>query len=177
MSTEISYAAQTTLNPTADVFIYDAGTYDSVDNAIGGRNVLFVGSGQNTIGWIDSAAALNYDLSTVNTTISSAELRIYIPNDGTALVGFPFVSLYGSNDDSWIEETSTNTTVPSQNVTILENNTSLSTGTWKTFDVTTFVKNQISEDQTATFLLKGATSGDNYFLFVQRKIQLIHHSL
>ncbi|ADO77293.1 BspA family leucine-rich repeat surface protein [Halanaerobium praevalens] len=169
LSTEISYAAQTTLNPTADVFIYDAGTYDSVDNAIGGRNVLFVGSGQNTIGWIDSAAALNYDLSTVNTTISSAELRIYIPNDGTALVGFPFVSLYGSNDDSWIEETSTNTTVPSQNVTILENNTSLSTGTWKTFDVTTFVKNQISEDQTATFLLKGATSGDNYFLFCSKE--------
>ena len=160
LNSDVAYASQTTLNPVADIFTDNTGTYDYDDYSYPGQYATYVGS-EDMMGIFNSATVLKFGLSSFSNSVDSATLRIHIISKN----GTPFVSLYGSNDDSWVEGSSANTTHPTQDINILENDTNISTGTWKTFDVTNFVNSEIAGDNIATFVLKGNETGDNVFAF------------
>ncbi|MBW7476074.1 cadherin domain-containing protein [Paenibacillus oenotherae] len=103
----------------------------------------------------EAKSAMKFQLASITDPIVSAELRIYITEvfDNTP----PFVSLWKSSNDAWLENTAT---IPAAGDAIIEGVTGFVEGQWKTFDVTDYITEQAAGDKVATFVLTGRSSGD-----------------
>ncbi len=150
---EIVYAATVNLNPSFDSFFdnlqYPEGLGNGDEGNIASRVVNCVGNMPST--FENAKSQMQFDLSSVSGTVSSAQLKLYVAYvDATPTA--PLAKLYGSNDDGWNEATST---LISQDTFIQQNSVSASDG-WVTFDVTNFINNQVSGDKVASFVLTGA---------------------
>ncbi|MBU7008349.1 S-layer homology domain-containing protein [Phosphitispora fastidiosa] len=148
---------------TKDYYLDNWGNYNNNDNFIvPDHSVLMVGC-YISDGVNYERAALQFDLNSVSGTITGAALKIYISQKN----GSPVVNLYGSNSDAWSEP---DTSIPSQDYSIITNDSNITQGQWKEFDVTDFVLTQAAGDGVATFVLTGYEDAtDNDFAFDSRE--------
>ena len=108
-----------------------------------------------------SYAAIQFNLDTVDSTkiIQSADLKIYI-KDRFALPDAPFLNVWGIDNDNWFEDSNVaphpNDLIPGQ--LLHPEYSSLFTGQWVTFDVTSFIRTQTAGNKLASFVLGGRTT-------------------
>ncbi|RNB89480.1 hypothetical protein EDM56_09785 [Brevibacillus fluminis] len=154
IGSRVHAALQTAKVPvTADTFIDLTGKYPNGTDWNGLHNILFVGYEWDGEDYGAANAALKFDLSNIHGKIQSAELKIHIVVQGQTGDN-PYVDVYGSNDDGWVETTNNLPTLSQQvspRVTFITSvlNKEVS------FPVTSYVQEQASGDKVATFVLKG----------------------
>jgi hypothetical protein len=124
---------------------------------------------------LDGEAALKFDLSEVTGPVGSAFLRIHVCES----FGTPYLSVYGSPDNSWTEASFT---FPTNFISPLDVNdsTGLTAGDWKFIDVTSFVNSTLNNSGTASFALTNeVTGGYGGFVFdcYQSSIALLRPAL
>ncbi|RNB88751.1 DNRLRE domain-containing protein [Brevibacillus nitrificans] len=155
----------------ADKFADNYGAYPDGLYYDGEPNTLMVGYARDQGGdYGPENAALRFDLNGVKTDkkIESATLQIYVYKVETTGGDVPFIDLWGSFDDNW--EDDAYQILPSYHERIISNEMLPSTFTgWKSFDVTSFVKSNIS-DKKATFVLRGRQTAPPVPLFYQPQI-------
>lgn len=144
-----AHASQTITVPvTADKFVDKTGAYPTGIPT----NLLIVGYERDqTEDYGAANAALKFDLGDIPGTVQSATLNIYIKTE-THLGDTPFIDLWGSSQDDWLETTPA---LPTTDVEISKGVVGFEQDKWKAFDVTSFVSSQAKGDKIASFVLKG----------------------
>ncbi|WP_159434575.1 MBG domain-containing protein, partial [Flavobacterium flevense] len=99
----------------------------------------------------------------ISGTVENAKLRLYIDFIHQFPTGLDpaYIKAFGSNDDSWIESTST---VPSKDVTLGQVNV---TGSgWIEIDVKSFVQSEINGDKVVSLVLNGKSDVNESYVAV-----------
>ncbi|WP_276358067.1 DUF7594 domain-containing protein, partial [Cohnella caldifontis] len=154
-----TFAATTTIYAMADLYTDQTGTFPN-GNAV---KVNLVGYQNDSSGNYGASAMLaKFDVSEVPPNVISAKLSLYV-RQRQAVVGTPYLNIYGSYDDSWTApagNTATPTDIPSKDVTIVTNDSSATTINQRiSYDVTDFIQSQVAGDGIATFVLDGVDEG------------------
>ncbi len=102
------------------------------------------------------STALQFDLTALSGTVSSAYLRIHICQS----FGTPYLSVYGSLDNSWTEA-NTNLPLTLDSAVDVNNTTALAAGDWKYIDVTAFVNAVLGGSKIASLELTNEVFGDD----------------
>ncbi|HZG13946.1 MAG TPA: Ig-like domain-containing protein [Candidatus Bathyarchaeia archaeon] len=159
------------LIPVADKFVdYGTGTVYGDGDTIpiegsSDRYKLVVGYLHDEYAESVMKAAVRYDLKDVDRSISSATLTIPVhavtPSSDDS---FPFLSVYGSSDDTWDE---TSMAMPDGEEPLSTINlTTEDINRVKSIDVTNFVKRQMNAaDKKVSFLITGPETGTKYSYF------------
>ena len=160
------YGSFLTLDPVTNTIVYasasvwtdlnfqffQGGTFIDDTTSVPGEVVDWVANpiSQN----LDAETALKFDLTALTGPVGSAFLRIHICES----FGTPYLSVYGSPDNSWSEA---NFTLPSSLTSPLDVNdsTGLTPGDWKFIDVTSFVNSTLTNSGTASFGLTNEVAG------------------
>lgn len=128
--------------------------------------VNYVGSPDATF-WVSNArSAIMFDMRDIYGDVVSAALEIYVVDSE----GDPYVHLYGADDSFYELNGASSFPVNYEGNMITRGDTDIHAGSWKTFDVTDFVKDKIDiYSPTVTFVLTGnplVSEEDHYFNFV-----------
>jgi hypothetical protein len=168
MNTQV-YAASVTLNPIADKFI-DNGTsvWDVGDQLyIPGHAIHWIGT-DTSVPSDDAKSVTKFDLSSIIGTVSGAVFRIHIPAinaspSGSAVFGSTNLGIYQSSDDSWTE---TDTSIPPHS-TVIASDTIVAghSGTWREYNISSFINTEYAGDKVATIVMKGASPDGNQFAY------------
>ncbi|MEA4926983.1 MAG: putative Ig domain-containing protein [Syntrophomonadaceae bacterium] len=153
-----AYGADLSIDVEVDKYIDNTGSYPDGYSDAELENMMAVGH-DNMYG--DETAVLRFDLSGIAKDVGSAKLKIYIL-ERHAVGGEPFITVSGSSDDEWTEDS---TEIPAGASLTSEDISTGDVGGWKEFDVTAFVAAEAAGDDTATFVLNGATSGNQVDIF------------
>jgi hypothetical protein len=158
------YGAFLSLNPVTNTVIDasaslwtdgygDFATDDTL--SVPGEVVNWVANTDANYGY--DAAALQFDLTALSGTVSSAYLRIHVCQS----FGSPYLSVYGSLDNSWTEA---NTSLPATLDSAIDVNdsTGLAAGDWKFIDVTTFVNSILGGSKIVSIELTNEVFGEDF---------------
>jgi len=154
------YGAFLSLNPVTNTVIYaddnlwtDGYNYYTDDTLTVPGEVVDWVANTDVNGNYD-AAALQFNLTSLSGTVSSAYLRIHVCQS----FGSPFLSVYGSLDNFWAVN---NENLPVFLDTPIEENdpTGLAAGDWKYINVTTFVNSILDGSKIASFELTNEIYG------------------
>ncbi|SCX82181.1 S-layer homology domain-containing protein [Alkaliphilus peptidifermentans] len=135
---------------------------DGLDNGNDG-NLNYVGH-FDTYGVSESVIRFNLSDIDNNRTVSKATLKFFIVNTS----GDNFITIHGSNNDSWTES---DIIVPTKDQLIVLEDRSFQTShnLQAEYDVTDFIKTQASISTMASFVISGAQTGAvNFFDFPDR---------
>ncbi|MEN6462753.1 MAG: DNRLRE domain-containing protein, partial [Syntrophomonas sp.] len=154
-----AYAYDLSITASMDKFVDITGGYDYSNPGDG--NQIYVGYdyGDTVTDYGSARAAIQFELGTIDTsrTIQSANLKIYLTTvENLGSLGPPFVTLYSSDTDGWLE---TDSSLPTQGTAIVSNDYGLTANSWKSFSVTDFIAAQAAGDGKASFLLTGVETG------------------
>ncbi len=157
-----SLNAQTaTILPTADAYVRN-GTYANTNF---GSDTSLIVKGSPTSGFL-RISYLKFALDTI-TNVKSAKLRVYgRNNDNTATIN---VAVFGVNDDSWTETAITFNTAPAAASTSLSSAGVNSVAGYYEFDITNFVKLQLTGDKMVSVFFKDTTRQDKTVSFSSRE--------
>jgi hypothetical protein len=157
-ATNNTYAVTATSTPDLDTSVDDMGSIQPADSAI------YAG---NWLGYLAYSAPMKFNISTPVGTVTAATLRIFITE---SLDGDTAFNLYGSNDDSWNEGT---TTAPPQSNLLAENIavTSADVGKWKEVTITdlNYLNNKVDKTKVTLMLSEGTGGSANRFSFSSKE--------
>jgi N-acetylneuraminic acid mutarotase len=146
-----------TLSPTADAFVRN-GTFATTNY---GTDASLTVKGSNVNNYARKAY-LKFTLSSSTTSITSAKLRVYGLNiDNASTVS---LSCYGVDTDTWTEGAINfnNSPATGSNLSSASINNQ---GKYVEFDVTTYVKTQLSGDKIVSLCIKDATNQNSTIQF------------
>ncbi len=149
--------AYDTLTPIADAFTRD-GSYAGINY---GNDTTLVVKGSSSSGYT-RFSYLKFSLENVS-NIASAKLRIYGRNKDNTLT--TNISSYGVDNDSWSESNITWKNAPSATTTALSSASVNDQTKYYEFDVTNFVKTQLSSDKIVCLLIKDPTNQNRNLAF------------
>jgi len=155
--TNSALLAQTvTIAPTADAFVRN-GTYGNINY---GSNTSLIVKGSPTSGFLRSSY-LKFPLGAI-TNVRSAKVRLYgLNKDNTSTIN---VTLFGVNDDSWTETGITFNNAPAAASSLSSVGITNVAGYYE-FDVTDFVKAQLTGDKVVSVVVKDITNSDKTISF------------
>jgi hypothetical protein len=158
------YGSFLSLNPVTNTVVYaDASLwtdgygdfYTNDTQSVPGEIVDWVANPD--VNYNFDATALQFDLSALSGTVSSAYLRIHVCQS----FGAPYLSVYGSLDNSWTEA-NTNLPLTLDDAIAVNDPNGLAAGDWKYIDVTTFVNSILSGSKIASLELTNEVYGSDY---------------
>ena len=151
----------TTVNPSIDAYVRD-GSYS--DTNFGSATSLVVKN--EPVAGYRREAYLKFDLSSLGMVrCSSAKLKIYCTYADTSTP----VQAYTVSDDSWSETGITWNNRPATGTIALSTQSVSNTGTWYTFDITSFVSAELEGDKTVAICLKDVTTASKGMNFNSRE--------
>lgn len=121
----------------------------------GNQTILYVGHGAVTPQVARSL--IKFNLSSVSYTPLDAELRFYINNCISPIDNETNIELHEYSNDSWTEETLCWNNITTEAGDLLERKANFPAGfvnKWWSFDVFSYVTQELSGDQTISFMLK-----------------------
>lgn len=153
----IPVANTDTLTPLADAFVRD-GSYDSLNF---GNDTALVVKG-SAVSNYTRLSYLKFSFKNIN-NIGSVKLRIYGYNiDSTAAIN---LSSYGVDDDTWTESGINFNNAPAASTLALSSVSINNKAKFYDFDVSSYVKTQLLNDTTVSFLIKDSANQNANVVF------------
>ena len=158
------YGAFLGLNPVTNTIVYAEASlwtdgygdfYTSDIQSVPGEIVNWVANPD--VNYNYDATALQFNLTALSGTVSSAYLRIHVCQS----FGTPYLSVYGSLDNTW-SEANTNLPLTLDDPITSNDPSGLGAGDWKYIDVTTFVSSILGGSKIASFELTNEIYGPDY---------------
>jgi MBG domain (YGX type)/Bacterial Ig-like domain (group 3)/Cadherin-like domain len=141
----------------ASIWVSDYGNFFTNDTqSVPGEVVDWVANGDPN-GALD-ATALQFNLTSLNGTVLAALLQVHICQS----FGTPYLSVYGSLDNSWSELGSTNLPATLDSQTTADYTQGFAAGDWAYINVTGFVNSVLAGSKIASFELTNEVSGMDY---------------
>jgi hypothetical protein len=150
-----------TIVPVADAYVRN-GSYGTANY---GTDTSLIVKGSTQSGF-SRASYLKFSLDSLS-NVSNAKLRLYGKNtETTALIN---ISAFGVTDDTWTEKGITSNNAPAALSNPLSSVAVNDQLKYYEFDVTGFVKTQLSSDKIASFLIKDAANQNKVLSFSSRE--------
>lgn len=149
------------LSPLADAFVRN-GSYAGTNY---GSDTALIVKGSAVSGYTRTSY-LKFSLNNIS-TIDSAKLRIYGKNvDNTTAIR---ISAFGTNNDSWAEDSITFKNAPVASTAVLSSAGVSNQEKYYELDVTNYVKSQITGDKIVSILIRDSANQNSNLTFNSRE--------